>query len=258
MRQALGLTWAREERRNKMESPSALDRVIFALDVPSIEEARDWVRRLPLKHFKVGLELFTQEGPAAVGAVAESGGRVFLDLKLHDIPSTVAGTMAAAVQAGVFLITVHTAGGPEMMRRAAAAAKEASERRGVPRPAVLGLTVLTSLDGGALRAVGVDREVMDLVVSRALLARECGLDGVVASPAEAAAVRSACGEDFLIVTPGIKMGARVGDDQRRVATPAKALGRGADYLVVGRAIRTAPDPVAALAQIEQDIRRWER
>lgn len=198
---------------------------------------------------KVGSQLFTSEGPHAVMRLAGLGFGVFLDLKYHDIPNTVAGAVsAAAALPSVRMMTLHASGGLAMMR----AASEALARR-KKRPALLGVTVLTSLDGPALRRIGIQGPPAARVIALARLAKEAGLDGVVASAQEASAIRRACGPRFLIVVPGIRPAAASTDDQARVATPADAIRAGANYLVVGRPITSAPDPGAAAEAIAKEI-----
>ncbi len=231
------------------------DRLIVALDVDSLAAADalaatlgDAVRRL-----KVGLELYTACGPEAVRAVRARGVNVMLDLKLHDIPETVARAIARVGDLGVELLTIHVAGGWKMMEAAA----EAARRTGTGMK-LLGVTVLTSMDAADLAQVGdvgAGTTVAEIVTKRAQLAMECGLDGVVASPHEAAAVRKGAPEGFLIVTPGVRMsgGEKMFDDQKRVSTPAAAVAAGADFIVVGRPVRTAEDPRAAAEAIVAEL-----
>jgi orotidine-5'-phosphate decarboxylase len=229
-------------------SPAARDRLIVALDTPDLPGAEALVERLAgvVTHFKVGSVLFSAAGPAAVEMVRRRGGRVFLDLKYHDIPATVAGAVEAAARLGVGLLTVHASGGSAMLRAAATAARAA----GRDRPRVVAVTVLTSLDRAALqRELGVPGAVLGHAVQLAVLAREAGCDGVVASPREAARLRAILGPEALIVTPGIRLAGASADDQARTATPAVALRAGADYLVVGRPITAAADPAAVAAAI---------
>lgn len=229
----------------------AKDRLIFALDVETLPAAEELAARLAgvVTRLKVGLELFIAAGPPAVRAMAATGARVMLDLKLHDIPQTVANATARACALDADLLTIHTSGGRRMMEAAAQAARAAGGRT-----KLLGVTVLTSMEAKDLAEVGVAGEVAALVRQRALLARDSGLDGVVASPQEAALIRAAVGEGFLIVTPGVRPASGAGgDDQRRVATPAAALRAGADMIVVGRPIKDAPDPRAAAAAIVAEL-----
>lgn len=224
--------------------------VIVALDFPEPEAAFRLVGRLPQgTWYKVGLELFTRAGPPVVERLVGEGRRVFLDLKLHDIPNTVAGAVRSAARLGAELLTVHGAGGEGMLRAAAAEAAGAEAAHGRPLR-LLAITVLTSLDDAALAAVmGPGAGVEETAGRLAGLARESGIDGAVCSVNEARAVRVACGADFLVVTPGIRLPGESSDDQARVATPTVARAAGADYLVVGRSITRAADPAAALAAI---------
>jgi orotidine-5'-phosphate decarboxylase len=199
--------------------------------------------------FKVGSQLFTAEGPLAVQKLAGAGFEIFLDLKFHDIPNTVTGSIAAAVRLpGVRLITLHTTGGVEMMRAARQAAGN-----GDARPLLLGVTILTSLDSAALAPVGIKGPAEERVIELAKLAQASGLDGVVASAHDIAAIRAACGPELKIVVPGIRPAAADIGDQARVATPAEAVRAGADYLVVGRPITAAGDPVSAAKKIREEI-----
>ena len=233
--------------------PAARDRLIVALDLPDLPAAEALVDRLAgvVAHFKVGSALFTAAGPAAVEMVRRRGGRVFLDLKYHDIPATVAGAVEAAARLGVGLLTVHASGGAAMLRAAAAAA-----RTGRDRPRIVAVTVLTSLDRAALqKELGVPVAILGHAVQLATLAREAGCDGVVASAREAARLRAILGPEALIVTPGIRPAGGSADDQARIATPTVAIQAGADYLVVGRPITGAPDPAAAASAILAEMAR---
>jgi len=203
--------------------------------------------------FKVGSTLFTAEGPQAVKKLAGQGAEIFLDLKFHDIPNTVAGAVAVAAQLPhVRLLTLHASGGLAMMKAAREAVSEVAGRR-KQRPALLGVTILTSLDAAALRRIGMRGTPGTQAVALARLAKEAGLDGVVASAHEVRAVRQACGPKFLIVVPGVRSAAASADDQSRIATPAEAIRAGANYLVVGRPILDAPNPGKAAAQIQDEI-----
>ena len=198
---------------------------------------------------KVGSQLFTAEGSRAVEKIASLGFGVFLDLKFHDIPNTVAGGVAAAAELpGIRLLTLHTLGGPEMMRAAVEAV--AGKKK---RPALLGVTILTSHDGATLRSVGISGTPASRGLALAKLAKQAGLDGVVASAHEARAIRRACGPKFLIVVPGVRPASASLNDQSRVATPAAAIRAGADYLVIGRPITGAPDPREAALAIAEEI-----
>lgn len=229
--------------------------ILVALDVSSAREALAMADTLrgTVGGYKVGSQLFTAEGPDIVRALTMRGDTVFLDLKFHDIPNTVAGAITSASRLGAWMMNVHACGGPAMMT----AAKDAADRvasAGAARPVVIAVTVLTSMDAATLHAIGVDRSPLDQVVRLARMAQDSGVDGVVASPLETAAIRKACGPDFLIVTPGIRGGA-AGDaknDQSRTMTPSEAVTAGASYLVVGRPITGASDPVAAARQIADD------
>ncbi len=199
---------------------------------------------------KVGLEAFTAHGPGLVGELAAYGPRVFLDLKLHDIPATVRQATANCAGAGADLFNVHAAGGRAMLEAARAGADEGAASR---RPRVIAVTVLTSLDAASLTELGIAGSPLEVVVRWARLARECGLDGVVASAQEATAVRAACGPDFLIVTPGIRPAWAASDDQKRIVTPRDAVAAGADVLVVGRPITRADDPAAAARRVLEEM-----
>jgi orotidine-5'-phosphate decarboxylase len=229
-------------------------RILVALDVARGADARALADGLrgAVGGFKIGKQLFTAEGPAIVRELTGRGDRVFLDLKYHDIPNTVAGAVAAAAGLGAWMVNVHASGGARMMEAALEAARRGSGR---DRPLVVAVTVLTSLDADALRQTGVERSPLDQAVALALLARSSGLDGVVASPQETTAIREACGEQFVIVTPGIRGGAAASgaDDQRRTLTPADAVRAGSSYLVVGRPITGAADPRAAAEAIAAEI-----
>jgi len=230
-----------------------VDKILVALDVESRAEALGLADALrgAVGGFKIGSRLFTSEGPAIVRTLTERGDRVFLDLKFHDIPNTVATAVAAATELGVWMVNVHAGGGTAMMRAAHAAAHETAARRNAPPPLVIAVTVLTSMNRAALAETGIVIELMDQVLRLAELTKEAGLDGVVASPRETAAIRARCGAEFAIVTPGIRGGAAAStkDDQERTMTPADAIGAGASYLVVGRPIIAAPDPLAAARAI---------
>lgn len=232
------------------------ERLLVALDAPTLDEALRLVETLRpyVGGFKVGLELCTAAGaPRVVEAVAAAGGAVFLDLKLHDIPNTVAGAVRSACALGpaVRMLTLHCQGGAAMLRAAVEAAAGAPHR-----PLLLGVTVLTSVDQTALRdELGVATPLDEHVVRLARLAQASGLDGVVASPHEVPALRAACGPELLVVTPGVRPAWAAAGDQRRVMAPAEALGAGADYLVVGRPITAAPDPAAAAARLVGELKK---
>ena len=234
-----------------------MDQLLVALDVESGERALQLAAALRgvAGGVKVGSRLFTLEGPSLVRRLVDAGHRVFLDLKFHDIPNQVAQSVDAAVQTGAWMINVHAAGGAPMMQAAARAGHEAAARLGRPRPVLIAVTVLTSIDQAALEQVGVERPVIDQVLALAQLAQQAGLDGVVASPQETAAIRLARGPSFTIVTPGIR-GASAGEarnDQARTMGPAEAVRAGASYIVVGRPIIAAGDPRAAAETIASEL-----
>jgi len=236
-----------------MTAEQARDKIIFALDVDRLSEIDRWAELLSDKvgMFKVGKELFTTAGPAAVEAVKRHGGEVFLDLKYHDIPNTVAQAMLAAGRLGVRLANLHALGGPEMMEQAATSVRK--QFTDAERPRLLAVTILTSSTQETLKAVGIEQPVEQMVERLAKLAKESGMDGVVASPLEIQAIRAACGPDFLIVTPGVRPAFASVDDQKRIMTPAEAVKAGADYLVIGRPIAKAADPVQAAELIVEEI-----
>jgi orotidine-5'-phosphate decarboxylase len=228
------------------------EKIILVLDVSSREEAMKLVRPL-YEHvgmFKVGMQLFTAEGPSLVREIVDLGGKVFLDLKFHDIPNTVSHGVLEAAKLGVSLMTIHAAGGRSMMETAA---KELQNKFGNRKPMVVAVTVLTSLNDTGLQEVGIARSLAQQVVAMAKLAEECGIAGVVCSPQEIQLVRNAAGPDFKIVTPGIRMPGQSANDQQRLATPREALAAGADYIVVGRAVTAASDPRLALDTLLQSI-----
>lgn len=236
-----------------MPSMTARDRLIVALDLPSAAAATHMAEKLETLAgmFKVGSELFTAEGPVVVRYLVATGKKVFLDLKFHDIPNTVRAAAREAAQLGVSMFNVHASGGRKMME----AAREGALDGASQPPVVLAVTILTSLDSRDLSEVGLTGTPEEAVVRLARLAQEAGLGGVVASPREVTAIRRACGPDFRIVVPGIRPADAEANDQARVATPAAAVLAGADYLVVGRPITGAPDPIAASNAVVADMER---
>ena len=235
-----------------MNRDEARNKIIFALDVNGVAEIDRYAGILcgRVGMFKIGKELFTSCGPEAVKAVQRHGGQVFLDLKYHDIPNTVARAMLEAARLGVQLANLHALGGAEMMETAAAAVRR---EFGDHRPRLLAVTILTSSTAETLRGVGIDLPLEQMVVRLARLAREAGMDGVVASPLEIGPIRAACGPDFLVVTPGVRPSFAEADDQKRIMTPAEAVVAGADYRVIGRPIAKASDPAAAAELIADEI-----
>ncbi len=236
-----------------MTRDEARDKIIFAMDVNGMAEIDRWSALLAEKvgMFKIGKQLFTATGPAAVRKVQENGGRVFLDLKYHDIPNTVAMATLEAARMGVDLVNLHALGGYEMMATTIDTLEK--EFKGGKRSKVLAVTILTSSTEDTLRGVGIEYSVTDMVVRLARLAKSAGIDGVVASPQEVGLIREACGPDFLIVTPGVRPAFASVDDQKRIMTPAGAIAAGADYLVIGRPISAAQDPSAAAELIIDEI-----
>lgn len=235
---------------------SPRDRLIIALDVDSANAAKDAVHILRgrVGAFKIGFELFVSEGPSIVDMVLNDGGKVFLDLKFHDIPNTVAKAARAAVRMGAAFFDVHASGGRAMMEKAAKAVEEEAAILGISPPISLAVTVLTSLTADDLRNdLNVGKTPEEQVVSLALLAKGCGMRGVVSSPKEAAAIRKAVGKDFVIVTPGVRPAWSATDDQKRFTTPLEAVNAGADYLVIGRPILKADDPAEAAARIIEEL-----
>lgn len=240
-----------------MSSNLPRERLIFALDIGGdMAEALSWVDRLwnHVGLFKVGKESFVRHGTEIVRQIHARGGRVFLDLKFHDIPNTAARAAEAACELGVAMFNLHALGGKKMMMETVGAVRSFSERAGTRPPVVLAVTILTSLTDQDLDVIGVGRGTKEATLHLARLAQDAGMSGVVASAADADAIRKACGGEFLIVTPGIRGGAQVaGDDQKRIVTATEAVTGGADYLVIGRPIRQAADPAGKADQIVREI-----
>jgi len=231
------------------------DRLIVALDFDDLDKARKLVGLLgdTVGHYKVGMELFYAAGGEAVRFLRAAGKEVFLDLKLHDIPNTVGRSAAVLAGLGATMLNVHAGGGTAMMKAAALAAVETAATCGRARPEVIAVTVLTSLDADEWAKLNCALPIAEQAVHLAMLAKASGLDGVVASPQEAAAIRAACGPDFLIVTPGVRPAGSAANDQSRLATPARALKAGATHLVVGRPVTAASDPRAAALAILREM-----
>ena len=230
--------------------------IIAALDVPTVEQALDLARRIApaVGAFKIGKELFTTAGPDIVRRVRDTGASVFLDLKFHDIPNTVAKAVAAAVRLDVQMLTIHTSGGSEMMRAAEQAAQQAAAQSNRPAPLVLGVTVLTSHDSDTLAELGWETDVARQVERLALLASKSGVRGLVCSPLEIATLRRVLPSHMQLVTPGIRTGAEKADDQKRTLSPREAMDAGASWLVIGRPIYAAADPRAAAESILKSLR----
>ena len=234
---------------------TAKDKLIVALDVETAARARELFAVLHgvAGMFKIGMQLFTAAGPTIVREIIRAGGRVFLDLKYHDIPNTVAAAGVEAARHGVSIFNVHTFGGTEMMRRTADAVAEVAEREGLVRPKIIGVTLLTSVNQKVLTEIGIASSPDEHVPTLAQLAAASGLDGVVASPLEVVSVRAVVEKDFLVVTPGVRPSGADPHDQKRLTTPAEAIRAGSDYLVVGRPVIDAADPVAATNLIVAEI-----
>jgi orotidine-5'-phosphate decarboxylase len=234
------------------------NRLIVALDVETAEEARrllDSLRGIA-GMFKIGLQLFTATGPDLVREIIRAGEKVFLDLKFHDIPNTVSAAGVEATRLGVSMFNIHTSGGSTMMRRTADAVAQCAASEGLPRPAVLGVTVLTSSSQSTLQDIGISDKPQDVVARLAQRATDSGLDGVVASALEVSLIREVVAKpDFIIVTPGVRPKETDHDDQARVMSPREAIAAGADYLVVGRPIIAAPDPARAAQNILDEMQR---
>ena len=235
---------------------TARERLVLALDVDDFKKADELVDKLSnyVGVFKIGSQLFTAEGAKVVNMVNEKGGKVFLDLKFHDIPNTVARAAEVAAKLGVYIFNVHTSGGYEMMKAAAEATKKTSFALGINKPLILGVTLLTSTNQEILeKEIGIKKGLEEQVVHLAKLAKAAGLDGVVASSWEIKKIRKTCGEDFIILTPGIRPAGKSSDDQKRVMAPREAIKLGADFLVIGRPIRNAANPAEAAKEILSEM-----
>ena len=231
------------------------DRIIFALDVEHFSEAQQWVNLLKdhVGMFKVGKQLFTHAGPKVIDMIRKRSQNIFLDLKFHDIPTTVAKAGAEATKLNVSIFDLHALGGFEMMRKTVEASRATAKELGIPKPLILAITILTSMDEDTLNEVGIRGPILEEVGQLALLAMKAGMDGVVASPKEIGIIRQQCGEKFLIVTPGIRLPSDKKDDQKRTMSPKEAISAGASYLVIGRPIKEAKDPLEAVQRIVEDI-----
>ena len=231
------------------------DKIIFALDVEHFAEAQRWVTVLKnrIGLFKVGKQLFTHSGPKVIDMIHQKNQHVFLDLKFHDIPNTVAKAGEEATKLEVSMFNLHALGGFEMMRKTVEASKTRAKELGIPKPVILAVTILTSMDEDTLKEVGIQGPIIQEVEKLALLAMKAGVDGVVASPHEIGIIRQQCGKNFVIVTPGIRLPSEKKDDQKRTLTPKEAIAAGANYLVIGRPIKEAKDPLAAVEKIVEDI-----
>lgn len=230
--------------------------IICAIDTKDLEQAKNLCKAIApnVGMVKLGLEFFTIHGASGVKEIAALGLPIFLDLKFHDIPNTVAEAVKSAVRLGVEIITIHTLGGLQMMQAAANAAKEESDKLGVKKPIIVGVTVLTSMDDEDLKTIGLDRSAAQQVQLLAKLAKKSGLDGIVCSPHEIELVKSLCGKDFKTVVPGIRPENSDKGDQKRVMTPKQALTFGADYLVIGRPITKSENPTLASQQIANSLK----
>lgn len=231
------------------------DRIITALDVSTMDDVEYYVRTLgdSISFYKVGMELFYRVGPDAVRYLKDQGKHVFLDLKLHDIPNTVAQSVRALTRLGVDFLTIHGTGGRAMMEAAAEAARDEGARLSIERPRLLAVTILTSVDETAWQEIGGKYTISETVKNLAKMAKEAGIDGTVSSPYEAREIRQMNGSDFLIVTPGIRPFFAVANDQKRFTTPSEALSDGASHLVIGRPITKADDPKEAVHKILTEI-----
>lgn len=248
-------TQVRPRVSRKTSHPRARRRLIFALDVASLKEVDHYVALLAdeVGLFKVGKQLFVHAGPEVIRRIHAKGGAVFLDLKFHDIPQTVASASVEAARLGVKMFTLHASGGTDMLRQAHRAVRTVCRAEQLTRPTLLAVTVLTSLGRDDLKQVGVRAGPAAQVVRLARLAQQVGIDGLVASPQEIAAVRRACGDNLTLVIPGVRPQGSTADDQKRILTPHQAMQAGANYLVVGRPIRDATDPRQAARDIVTDM-----
>ncbi len=230
------------------------EKIILALDVDTRKEAMDLVQRLPSACcFKIGLRLYTAEGPQLLQDISQLGKHIFLDLKLHDIPNTVAGAVKAATGLRVDMMTLHASGGIDMMQRAMDEAVDEAGKKHIDRPLLLAVTVLTSLQDTDLKKMHIQASPLEQVLTLASLAQKAGMDGIVCSPREITAVREAVGPEFKVVTPGIRPAWAAAQDQKRIMTPAEAVRLGSDYLVIGRPVIRASSPEKALGRIIEEL-----
>ncbi len=231
------------------------EKIILALDVPNSIQAIQWVDKLKnlISFYKVGKQLFTAEGPDVVKDIKARGCKVFLDLKFHDIPNTVAAASVEAARIGADIINVHALGGYDMMSGAAEAVEAEADRMGIKKPLLIAVTILTSMAQENLAETGILNRLSDEVRALAELAKRAGMDGVVASPQEIGLVREECGDDFIVVTPGVRPSFASKDDQKRIMTPLEAVKAGADYLVIGRPVTKAENPETAVKMIAEEM-----
>ena len=233
----------------------APEKIIVALDVATLEEAEDFVKilRPAIGIFKVGKQLFTRCGPGIIEMIHHHGGKVFLDLKYHDIPNTVARAVEEAAKLKVFMLTIHATGGLKMMQEAVASSLSSSPNSSTPPPLIVAVTILTSLKQADLEAIGMDLPIEEAVTRLAVLAKQAGVNGVVASAQEAQRIKAACGNNFIIVTPGIRPQNTSLDDQKRAVTPKDAVRAGSTFMVIGRPILKANDPLKAAETIAREV-----
>ena len=231
------------------------DKIIFALDVEHFAEAQRWVNLLKghIGIFKVGKQLFTHSGPKVIDMIRKKDQKVFLDLKFHDIPNTVAKAGEEATKLEVAMFNLHALGGFEMMKKTVEASRAVAKSLSISKPLILAVTILTSMDENGMKEVGIQGPILEEVGRLALVSMKAGVDGVVASPQEIGIIRQRCGENFLIVTPGIRLPTGKKDDQKRTLSPKEAIAAGANYLVIGRPIKEAKDPLEAIQKIIEDI-----
>lgn len=244
------------ESTKTVKSSQVKDKIIVALDVENAKEAREIIKEIggEVGAFKIGLQLFTSAGASFVREAVETGNKIFLDVKFHDIPNTVAKASVEAARLGIWMFNLHALGGSEMMRRTNEEVGEFCEKEHLEKPKIIGVTILTSSNQESLSEIGIEREIKSQVVNLAQITAKCGLDGVVASPQEIAEIReNNRDEEFLIVTPGIRPSFATNDDQKRVMTPKQAVELGANYLVIGRPITKAQDKLSAVQKILEEI-----